>query len=81
MARPRVKMNPKGVRAILQSPKILSDLKSRAGRMAAVAGPGMEVDSEIGPNRARASVRTNTAAARRREATDRALTRSIDAGR
>ena len=81
MAKARVRLNRAGVRAILQSVKVRDDLASRARRMAAAAGPGMAVDSEVGPGRARASVRTDTYLARRREATDKALTRSIDAGR
>lgn len=81
MAKPRVKVNSRGALAILQSVRVREDLLSRARRMAAVAGPGMEVESEVGPGRARAQVRTATSAARRREARDKALTRSIDAGR
>lgn len=81
MAKPRVKVNSAGARSILQSARVRADLEARARRMAAVAGPGMEVESETGPNRARASVRTATSAARRREATEKALTRSIGAGR
>jgi hypothetical protein len=60
---------------------ILPDLQRRAANIAAAAGPGFEVDSAIGKNRARASVRTVTFAARRAEATNRTLSRALDAGR
>lgn len=58
-----------------------TDLERRARAIAANAGEGMEVDIEVGANRARASVRTTTIRAMRAEATQRALTRAIDAGR
>jgi hypothetical protein len=76
-----VKINHNGVRELLRSPEVLADLERRARAIAAAAGPGMVVDSEIGPNRARASVRTGTFAARHAEATRRALSRALDAGR
>ncbi|MFF2621243.1 hypothetical protein [Oerskovia jenensis] len=77
----RVIMNGAGVRKALTDPKVRADLERRAGNIAAAAGPGMEVDSQTYSGRARASVRTTTARARRAEARDRALTRSLDAGR
>lgn len=77
----RIKLNSGAVRQLLRSPEVLADLQARAARIAAAAGAGMEVDSEVGPNRARAAVITRTAEARHAEATDRALTRGIDAGR
>jgi hypothetical protein len=49
--------------------------------MATAAGLGFESDSDVGQNRARAAVWTGTIEAMVAEATDRALTRSIDAGR
>lgn len=81
MANPRVKINSAGARAILQSDAVRAELGRRARRIAAVAGPGMEAGTEVGPNRARASVITGTAAARKREAESKALTRALDAGR
>lgn len=78
---PRVRLNRKGVRELLQSREVLSDLERRANAIAAAAGEGMEVDSEIGRNRARASVRTATREAVLAEAQQRALTRALDAGR
>lgn len=77
----RVEIIPAGVRATLQAPGVLDDLRARAERIAEAAGPGMEVSSQIGATRARASVVTATTEARRAEAVDRALTSAIDAGR
>lgn len=78
---PKVRINRKGVRELLRSREVLSDLERRANAIAAAAGEGMEVDSEIGRNRARASVRTATREAVLAEAQQRALTRALDAGR
>lgn len=77
----RVRVNNRAVRALMNDPKVKAELERRAARIAAAAGPGMEVDSQNYERRARASVRTATNAARRAEATGRALTRAIDAGR
>lgn len=81
MAKPKIVVNSAGVEQLLKSPEVLADLERRAQAIAAVAGPGMEVDAQIGPNRARASVRTATIPAMVAEATDRALTRAFQAGR
>jgi hypothetical protein len=82
MATPvRIVLNHKGMRQLLRSPEVLADLKRRAEAIAARAGDGMEASSMVGKNRARASVITATHSARRAEATLRALTRAIDAGR
>lgn len=78
---PKVRLNRKGVRELLRSREVLSDLERRANAIAAAAGEGMEVDSEVGRNRARASVRTATREAVLAEAQQRALTRALDAGR
>ena len=66
---------------LLKSPEVQADLARRAGAIAAAAGEGHRVETEVGANRARAAVITDTHEARRREARDRNLTRSIDAGR
>ena len=44
------------------------------------AGPGHEMTTEVGPNRVRVEVRTETFEAMRSEATNRTLTRAIDSG-
>jgi hypothetical protein len=77
----RVEVNDAGIRALLKSPEVQAMLKAKADRIAAAAGPGMEATSWTGRTRARASVITATAKARRAEATNRSLTRAIDAGR
>ncbi len=76
-----VKLNRAGVAALLKSSDVAGDLRARAARIAAVAGPGMEAESEIGATRARASVVTATTEARLAEANHMALTRALDAGR
>lgn len=77
----RVQVNGKAVRDLLRSPEVQEDLRGRARRIAAAAGPGHRVDTDVGRNRARAAVITDTFEARHAEATRRTLTRAIDAGR
>jgi tRNA A37 threonylcarbamoyltransferase TsaD len=67
--------------SLLKSAKVQQDLKARADRIAAAAGPGMQASVHVGRTRARASVITATAAARENEARRRVLTRALDAGR
>lgn len=76
-----VEINKAGVRDLLRSEEIRADLERRAQAIAAAAGDGFEVEVFRGANRYRVSVRTGTEPARRAEATDRSLTRAIDAGR
>ncbi len=70
-----------GIRELLKSPMVQRDLRARAQRIANAAGPGMEVRTDVGRNRARAAVVTADVDAMLAEATDRKLTRAIDAGR
>jgi hypothetical protein len=77
----RIVLNRRGVRELLRSPEIQRDLRRRAEAIARVAGPGHEVDTQVGRNRARAAVITGTFEAAHNEATNRSLTRAIDAGR
>jgi hypothetical protein len=77
----RIEVNSAGIQAVLKSAEVQEMLNARAARIAAAAGAGMEVSSRVGKTRARASVITATRAARLAEATDRSLTRAIDAGR
>lgn len=53
MAKPVVILNSPGVRELLQSPEVESDLIDRARRVAAASGG--EYDSDVGPERARAA--------------------------
>jgi hypothetical protein len=82
----RIELNHAGVTSLLKSPEVLADMKRRANAVAATANassPGaiFTADSDLGRARARASVFTENTAAMHAEATDRALTRAIDAGR
>lgn len=80
----RIKLNRAGIRELLTSEKVASDLQRRAEKIASAAG-GAEVGFEAvktgGPARARSIVITTTHEAKNREARDRTLTRAIDAGR
>jgi hypothetical protein len=77
----KLKLKRSAVRELLRSAEIQADIGARARRIAAAAGEGFEVDESVGRNRARASVRTVSHEGRYAEATQRALTRAIDAGR
>lgn len=79
--RVRIVLNRAGVRQLLKGSEIQGDLKGRADRIAAAAGEGFVSDIGVGGSRARAEVVTDTFEAMRAEATDRALSRAIDAGR
>lgn len=81
MAIEGLKLNRAGMRELLRSEGVLEELRRRAEEIADRAGDGMEVDAEIEANRARASVRTESFGAMAAEATDRVLTRAIDAAR
>ena len=81
MADVRVVLNRAAVRALLRSPEVKADLERRARSISAAAGPGNEVESEVGINRARAAVVTETVEAMLNEAKNRTLTRALDAGR
>lgn len=77
----RIELNRSGVRQLLRGDDVKAELKRRAEKIAAAAGPGHKVNSSVGANRARAEVVTDSFAARYNEATNRSLTRALDAGR
>ncbi|MER2134185.1 MAG: hypothetical protein ABS910_05830 [Arthrobacter sp.] len=81
MAKSKIKLNSSEVRRVLKSREIQADLVSRAERVAAVAGSGFEVRTNIGPNRARAAVVAVSSKAQRAEAKSGALSKALDAGR
>lgn len=81
MANVKVKLDSAGVRALLGSDDVEADLRARAERIAAAAGPDHIVDSKSGGNRARASVRTSGFDAALDEATHKTLTSAVNAGR
>lgn len=75
------KLRRAGIRELLRSQEALRDLERRATAVAGAAGAGHRVVSSIGRNRARAAVIAETPEARRAEALDRNLTRSMNAAR
>jgi hypothetical protein len=77
----KIKLNNKGIRDLLRSKEMVADLNQRAGRIAQAAGDGHSYEATAGRTRALASVWTTSAEAMRAEATERNLTRAIDAGR
>lgn len=81
----RLEMNRDGFRAILTGPEVRGDIQARADRIAAAAGAGFEASSFVArwgnSPRVIGVVRAADLEAARAEATDRSLTRSIDAGR
>ena len=84
MADLRIELNRAGVAQLLKSPEVQADLAARATRIAnaaAASGGIFGHETTVGPRRAHAIVYTDDTAARKAEATDRALTRAIDAGR
>jgi hypothetical protein len=66
---------------LAKSPEALAEVEARAKKVAAAAGPGFEVSSRIGVNRARASVRADSYSARRRNSRQNILIRALEAGR
>lgn len=74
-------LNQSGVRDLLRSEEVRADLERRGNAIAAAAGAGFVVETWRGIRRYRVMVRTDTEVARRVEATQRVLTRAIDAGR
>lgn len=81
MANVRVVLTRNGPRDLRRSREVVRDLEARAERIAAAAGPGHRVETEIGQNRARVAVITDTVEAMVAEAIHRTLTRALDAGR
>lgn len=81
MARLKIKLNHRGVRAMLRSADVQRVVEDRAEKIARAAGPGMKHEATVGRDRAIAMVWTDTTEARRAEAKHRTLTRAIDAAR
>lgn len=78
----RLVLNLKGINAIMTSAGVQAELDRRAERIAAAAGDGFEVShAKPHPWVARVYVRAATPEAMREEATNKSLTRAIDAGR
>lgn len=83
MSKFRLTLHPEGFNEARTSPALQADLHERGARVAAAAGgePDFEVIDSPNQTRARVVVVTKTAKAKAAEATDRALTRALDAGR
>lgn len=78
----RLKFNVNGFRALRTDPKVQAEIRRRAERVAAAAGPGVEVLPIATPrNRARALVGPVTSEAARRVAKDNSLIRALEAGK
>lgn len=77
----KFKIYRKGIGQLLRSPEVEAELLRRARKVAAAAGDGHEIDSQRGPKRARASVRTATFEAILLERRTRNLTRAFDQAR
>lgn len=76
----RVVINRDGVEQLLKV-ECVPALEAIGRKILAAAPEGCEMQTFIGETRARVTIRTATAAARRAEATGRALTRAFEAGR
>jgi hypothetical protein len=77
----KIELNRRGIAQLLKEPGTFSAVTGIAARIASAAGPGMETRSDKGGTRVRAAVVTATFEAMYAEATNRTLTRAIDAGR
>lgn len=83
----RIEINDSNAQAILKLQEILGDLMARGGRIAASATAGSPdgavffVDRSRWPTRNAVFITTGNHKAREGEATARALTRALDAGR
>lgn len=78
----KLEINDEAARALLNSSEVRADLLRRAHAIANAAGAGVyDVSEGRTPTRARVSVGTGDYAARKAEATNRSLTRALDAGR
>lgn len=79
-----VKLNSAGIRQVLRSAEVEADIRRRAEAIKAAAGgdpDDYEAGAEVVGNRVMGWVVTATNEAKVAEATDRALTRALDAGR
>lgn len=79
----RLQIHPEGFNEARKDPRVQGDLDRRAEAIAAAAGGGEDFVAHSSPTstRARSVVITATVDGMLAEATDRALTRALDAGR
>jgi hypothetical protein len=81
MAKAEVKLNLRGLNALMKSEGVQRDLDARGQRMAKLAGENFEYVPSPGRYTARGYVQPIGVEGKREEARDKKLTRSIDAGR
>ncbi|MBT2566600.1 hypothetical protein J7I84_08850 [Arthrobacter sp. ISL-85] len=82
VAQDPIEINESAFVDLLKSPAVMAELMKRAGRIASAAGPGKwDVTPSHTPTRARVSIGTGDHTARNAEATNRSLTKALDAGR
>jgi hypothetical protein len=77
----KVKLSIKGIREVLKSSPVQSEVARRAKRIAAAAGEGFEAVVKPHKYTSRAFVQTESNEGRQRQADDAVLERSTDAGR
>lgn len=77
----RLDLDSEGIQEILRSPEVERELRRRADRVSAAAGPGHVTTTWQGFDRVRAKVATTTARAAREEAINRTLSKALDAAR
>ncbi|MHA7287117.1 hypothetical protein ACX80I_12620 [Arthrobacter sp. MDT3-44] len=76
----KIKHNTAAYRELLRSQAMLDEVKKRADRIAAAAGPGFESSAIVGKNRARASVRTTDIPSMIRNSRENTLIRALRGG-
>lgn len=81
MAEIRIELDHAGLRQLLRSQEVRSDLRRRSDAVAARAGNGVRARVYQGRDRVRAQVWTATQEARKAEAERRTLLTALDAAR
>lgn len=81
MANAKVKLNIRGLNKIMTGPEVTAQVARRTKRMAAAAGEGFEAVMIPHKYTARGYVRTADAEGAIRQAREKVLERSLDAGR
>ncbi len=81
MAAIPVRLNLRGLNALMSSEPMQQDLDARGRRMAAAAGPEFEYVTRPHSRTARGYVQPKSTRGARQEAREKRLTRSLDAGR
>lgn len=77
----RIVLNKAGGAELLKGPEITALIEAKCAAIAAAAGEGMKSGVYQGRDRIRGNVWTSTPEAKKAEATDRVLTKAVDAGR